>query len=74
MYIHVRVVAPFLVTKCALGDTADVGCLRSLTPLKLDVLIPKGTIFRALKYTKKSTLVFIGKTNSVLWISNEEVQ
>ena len=39
MYIHVRVVAPFLVTKCVLGDTTDVGSVRLLTPLKSDVLV-----------------------------------
>ena len=39
MYIHVRVVAPFLVTKCVLGDTTDVGSLPLLTPLKSDVLV-----------------------------------
>ena len=39
MYIHVRVAAPFLVTKCVLGDTTDVGSMRLLTPLKSDVLV-----------------------------------
>lgn len=41
---------------------------------KLKVDIAKGTIFRALKYSDNSTLVLINNTNSVMWVSSEDVK
>lgn len=40
----------------------------------VEVTIPKGTLFRTLRYGRKASLVWLENTNSLIWIDREEVR
>lgn len=51
-----------------------VGAFTSGDTIKLDEIIPKGKLFRALQVTNEKTLIWMAENNSIVWIKGRDMQ
>ena len=86
-WVHAQVLSPPVLNKkpmtinfahfptvLAMRPLNYVGAFTGGEPIKLDEIIPKGKLFRALQVTDEKTLIWIAEKNSIVWIKGKDMQ